>query len=318
MGIVSWRGMAAAVLLIAGAAPALADPPPPVRATIGDLTFTYNRFNWRIDQVATGLTATCLQIDCRGVVFDVSVRDAHGECTKDSVRATAERLFPTKRHAVNVLPAERFGLVMAESRNGAALRSPTYVHACLDWQDREYRFAMRPETVGETSWAGGALHYLVSRATAPPAKTGMLRLRALELPYPTDIWRASEMAPGQSYRLACLPPTCRGEGEFVTVVAEPSEVGCTFDRLDVEGWDYVDTEVTPMVSDRPNAPAFSFGITHSPCRNWVPSRRVACAWHGGVAYNIIAPGGVGCKSSFGIPDDAFENLVSGARLVPAP
>lgn len=316
MGIVSWRGMAAAVLLLAGIASPKADPPP-LKATIGDLTFNYNRFNWRIDRSAAGLTATCLQIECRGVVFDVSARDGHGECTRDNVRATAERLFPASRHAVNVLPTQRFGLVMAESRNSAALSAPTYVYACLDWQEREYRFAMRPETVGASSWAGGALHYLVSRATAPPARTGKLELQALELPYPTDIWRASERTPGQSYWLACLPPTCRGEGEFVTVVAEPTEAGCKFDTLDTEGWDFVDTEIRPMAADRPDAPAFSLGTTHSPCRNYVPPRRVACAWHGGIAYNIIAPGGPGCRSSFGIPDDAFENLVSGARLVPA-
>ena len=73
----------------------------------------------------------------------------------------------------------------------------------------------------------------------------------------------------------------------------------------------------PLTPGGPDALAFSLGTTHSPCRNYVPPHRVACAWHEGIAYRIIAPGGFGCKSGFGIPDDAFENLVSGARLVPA-
>lgn len=316
----NWRGLAAGLLLVAGftapGAPSLADPPPPLEPTIGDLTFRYNRFTWRIEPGPSGLTATCLQIDCKDVVFDISVRDGAGTCHKDAVRETAERLFPAAdRHPVNLFPAGRFGLVMAESWFGPDFSSPRYVVACLDWQDREYRFTMRPETVGGTTWAGGALAYLVSRAITPPPPIGVLRLGALELPYPTEIWRASEMTSGQSYRLSCLAPACRGEGEFVTVVAERTEAGCLFDGLDAEGRDHFDTTVTPLAADDADAPAFSIGITHSPCRNYVPPRRVACAWHGGVAYRIVAPGGVGCRSSFGIPDAAFENLVSGARLV---
>jgi hypothetical protein len=318
----TWRGFAAGLLLVAGftaaSAPSRADPPPPLEATIGDLTFRYNRFNWRIEPAATGLTATCLQIDCKDVVFDFSVHDGAGRCDKDSVLQAAERLFPTAdRHPVNLFPAGRFGLVMAESWFGPDFRSPRYVVACLDWQDREYRFTMRPETVGETTWAGGALAYLVSRATTPPPPIGLLRLGALELPYPTEIWRASEMGPGQSYRLSCLAPTCRGEGEVVMVVAEPDDVGCKFDGPDTNGWHHSDTEVTPLVTAELDALDFSIGRTHSPCRNYVPPRRVACAWHAGVAYRIVAPGGIGCKSGFDIPDAAFEGLVKSARLVPA-
>jgi hypothetical protein len=318
--MVTWRGIAAGLPLVAfvalAGAQSLADPPP-LEATIGDLTFNYNRFNWRMEPAPSGLTATCLHLDCKNVVFDISVRNGFGQCRKDSVRHVAEELFPAAdRHPVNVFPAGPFGLVMAESWFGPDFGSPRYVFACLDWQDREYRFAMRPETVGDTTWAGGALAYLVSRATTPPPSIGLLRLGALELSYPTQIWRASEIGPGQSYRLSCLAPTCRGEGEFVTVVAEPSEAGCTLDRLDAEGWDLFDTEVTPPAADEANAPAFSIGTTHSPCRNYVPPRRVACAWNAGTAYRIIAPGGVGCRSRFGIPDAAFDSLVSGAQLVP--
>lgn len=319
MGIVSWRGIAAGLLLLLGvtALPSRADPPPPAKVRIGDLTFHYNPFHWRIEPAGTGLTATCLQIDCRGVVFDISVRDVFGECGKDSVRETAGQMFPAAdRHPVNVFPVGRFGLVMAESWRGPRFGTPRYVFACLDWQDREYRFAMRPETVGDTSWAGGALAYLVSRATTPPPRVGILKLQALEVPYPTDIWRPTEMVPGQSYWLSCLAPTCRGEGETAMIVAEPTATGCTFDHVDKENW-YTETKVEPITPSAPGAPAFSMGTTHSPCRNWVPPHRVACAWHGGIAYRIIAPGGVGCTSGFDIPDEAFQALVKGARLVPA-
>jgi len=321
MGILSWRGIAAGILLmvglVAGTLPSKADPPP-AKARIGDITFNYTPFQWRIEPNGTGLTATCVPVDCRGVVFDFSVRDGYGECGKDAVRETAARLFPmADRHAVNAFRSGRFGLVLAESRHGAALGVAEYVFACLDWQDREYRFAMRPETVGDSTWAGGALAYLVSRANTPPALVGVLKLRGLELPYPTEIWRPTEMAPGQSYWLACLPPTCRGEGEFVTVSAEPTEIGCTFDKVDGDLWNYSEPEVIPLTPSEPNGLAFSVGTTHSPCRNYVPPHRVACAWHDGIAYRITAPGGFGCKSGFDIPDDALENLVSGARLVPA-
>lgn len=322
MGILSWRGAAAGILLmvglLAGGLPSKADPPPPAKARIGDLTFNYSPLHWRIEPAGAGLTATCIQIDCRDVVFDVAVRDVSGECGKESVRETAERLFPlADRHPVNIYPVGRFGLVMAESWLGPDFRTPRYVFACLDWQDREYRFTMRPETVGDTTWSGGALLYLISRVTAPPAQVGVLKLQGLELPYPTEIWRPTEMKPGQSYWLSCLPPTCRGEGEFVTVVAEPTEAGCTFDKVESDVWQYSEPEIVPLTPGGPDALAFSLGTTHSPCRNYVPPHRVACAWHDGIAYRIVAPGGFGCKSGFGIPDDAFENLVSGARLVPA-
>jgi len=314
----TWRGVAVVVVLLAGfmAAPSRADPPPPAKATIGDLTFNYNRLNWRIEPAGTGLTATCLQIDCRGVMFDVSVRDGYGECTKDSARETAERLFPmADHHAVNIYDTERFGLVMAQSRQGAALGGPEYVFACLDWQDREYRFAMRSETAGESSWAGGALHYLVSRVTAPPARTGKFRLGALDVPYPTDRWRPRAIAEGQNYWIACLPPTCDDDGSFITASAEASDVGCVFDdRLEI--WGHAETVVTPLTDGVAGAPQFSLGLTHSPCRNWVPPRRVACAWHDNMVYRFTAPSGPGCRSGPEVPDDAFLDLVNGASLTP--
>lgn len=317
----SWRGVGAFILmavgLAAGSVPSRADPPPPAQARIGDLTFHYSPLHWRIEPYGTGLTATCIQIDCRDVVFDFSVRDVYGECHKESVAETAKRLFPAAdRHPVNVYPVGRFGLVMAESWRGPDFGAPRYVFACLDWQDREYRFTMRPQTVGDTTWAGGALLYLLSGATAPPARVGVLKLQGLELPYSTDRWRPAEMAPGQSYWLSCLPPACNEEGSFVTVSAEPTEVGCEFNSPNGD-WPHSETTVTPMATDDPAAPEFSIGVTGSPCRNYVPPRRVACAWHEGIAYRITSPGGAGCTSGFGVPEEAFLDLVGGARLVPS-
>lgn len=320
IGNCSWRGLTALVLVCLGLAPAIApsraEPPPPASARIGDLTFHYDPLNWRIEPAGSGLTILCLQDDCQGVVFDVSVRDAYGECGEETVRQTAEQMFPAAdRHPVNIVPAGRFGLVKAESRYGADLGAPTYVYACLDWQDREYRFATRPQTVGRTSWAGGALHYLVSLATAPPARIATLRLRDLEIPYSTEIWRATELVPGESYMLTCLPPDCRGDGAFVAISAKPSAAGCTF-LADAERSALSDTIVSPLRPDEPDAPQFSIATTHSPCRNYVPPDRSACAWRNGIAYRIGTPGPFGCRSGFGVPSGAFTDLVSGARLAP--
>ncbi len=314
----SWRGLTALVLACLSLAlaipPSRADPPPPASAHIGDLTFHYDPLNWRIEPAGSGLTILCVQDDCQGVVFDVSVRDAYGECGEDSVRQTAERMFPTAdRHPVNILPAGRFGLVKAESRYGADLGAPTYVYACLDWQDREYRFATRPQTVGRTSWAGGALHYLVSLATAPPARIATVRLRDLEIPYSTEIWRATELVPGESHMLLfCLPPTCDDHGGFVTVSAKPATAGC---ESEASGLSLTEGILTPLHSE-PDAPRFTVTTVHSPCRNYVPPARRACLWHKGVAYRIATGGLGGCRSDLGVPAGEFTELVSGARLAP--
>ncbi|SMH44392.1 hypothetical protein [Mesorhizobium australicum] len=312
----SWRVPVALILLLLGlaigTAPSHADPPP-AKARIGDLTFYYDPFNWRFELAGTGLTVTCLQVDCRGAVFDFSVRDASGECGEEAVRRTAELLFPAAdRHPVNIVPAGRFGLVKAESRYGPDLQSPTYVYACLDWQDREYRFATRPETVGRMSWAGGALHYLVSRATAPPARIATVRLRDLEIPYSTEIWRATEFVPRESHRLLfCLPPTCDGHGGFVTVSAKPA-AGC---EPDPAGLSLPQAILTPLHAGS-DGPQFTVTTIHSPCRNYVPPIRRACLWHNGVAYRIVTGGLGGCRSDLGVPAGAFTELVNAARLAP--
>ena len=322
MGTLFSRDICVAVTLLsilaAESERAWADPPR-AKASLGDLTFHHSVSHWRIEPAGAGLTATCLQADCRGVVFDFSVRDVHGECDKESVRQMAEHLFPAAdRHPVNIYSPGRFGLVMAQSWRGPEYVSPRYVFGCLDWQDREYRFATRPETVGDSSWTGGALLYLLSRATSPPAQVATLKLHELGVPYSTDRWRPAETAPGDSYRLSCLAPTCRAEGKFVTLTAEPTDVGCSFHTAGLEDWTGSETRVTPVDTNDPNAPDFSIGTTHYPCRNYVPPKRVACAWHDGIAYRITSPGGTACRSGFGVPADAFEELVSGARFTPVP
>lgn len=312
----SWRGLTALVLVCLGLAlatpPSRADPLP-AKARIGDLTFSYDPFNWHFEPAGAGLTATCQQVDCRGVVFDFSVRDTDGECGKEAVERAAEQMFPAAdRHPVNIVPAGRFGLVKAESRFGSDLSAPTYVYACLDWQGREYRFATRAETVGRTSWAGGALHYLVSRATAPPARIATLRLRDLEIPYSTETWRATELVRGESYMLSCVPPTCSGHGGFVNVSAKPATAGC---EPEASGLSLPQAILTPLNSEA-DAPLFTVTTVHSPCRNYVPPKRSACLWHDGVTYRIATGGLGGCRSNLGVPSGAFADLVSGAKLAP--
>jgi hypothetical protein len=154
---------------LAGVAGALADPQS-LQIAIGDLTFNYRPTSWQIVRDEDRLVATCVQDDCQGAVIDISRREGEAGCTKEAMVAEAERLFPAPGRAyANILRTERFALVLAERHTGPDLSSPAFAYGCLAWEGSEYRFAMRPETVGKQSWIGSALHYLVSRATASAA-----------------------------------------------------------------------------------------------------------------------------------------------------
>lgn len=307
------RAAAVAGIAIIGFA-AQADPPrPPAKASIADITFNFDPAVWQFASDVDGLVATCVGIDCRGVVIDISERPSEGGCTKDFVRETAQRLFPgTDRHAVNTLAAGRFGLVLSQSRLGPNFDVPSYVFACLDWQGTDYRFAMRPETVGENSWTGGALHYLVSRASAPPARIERVRLGAMTLEIRTDVWDITTVRPNQSAMLICRPPTCH-DRPFVIVSAssgiEPQAAIPPFGR----GWRDSRTEI--YRGDHSDAVTFSVTTTFSPCRNYVPPEVVAAAHHGGMTYRISTPALTGCRSARAVSGRVFEALLDSARIV---
>ncbi|QDZ00965.1 hypothetical protein FQ775_11555 [Nitratireductor mangrovi] len=307
------RAAAVAGISIAGSV-AQADPPrPPAKASIGDITFNFDPSVWQFASDGDGLVATCVGIDCRGVVIDISQRPSEGGCTKDFVRETARRMFPwTDRHAVNTLAAGRFGLVLSQSRLGPNFDVPSYVFACLDWQGTDYRFAIRPETVGEISWTGGALHYLVSRASAPPARIERVRLGAMTLEIRTNVWDIATVRPNESAMLICRPPTCH-DRPFVIVSAssgiEPQAAIPPFGR----GWRDSRTEI--YRGDHSDAVTFSVTTTFSPCRNYVPPEVVAAAHHGGMTYRISTPALTGCRSARAVSGRVFEALLDSARIV---
>lgn len=290
----------------------------PARTAVGDIIFNHDTTAWRIVPEADGAVATCLQDECHGVVFDISQRPSAGACTKELVGETAQRLFPqADRHAVNVLAASRFGLILSQSRHGPLLGVPTYVFGCLDWQGRDYRFATRPETVGDRSWAGGALHHLVSRATAPAARVERLTVGAMTLDIPTDRWDLEILVPGREAKLVCRPPTCRDDKPFVVVSAladgepptDPDSFG--MDRHTA------DTRTGSFTGDGPDAPTFTVTTTYSPCRNAVPPEVVATVRYEDMTYRIASPGLRGCRSGRDVPGGVFEDLLAGARIAPA-
>ncbi len=213
---------------------ALADPPP-ARITIGELTFIHELATWEIVRKTGGLVATCVQEDCQGAVLDISRRDGEAGCTEETMVAEAERLFPVQGRAyANVVRAGRFALVLAERHDGPDLGSPAFVHACVAWQGSEYRFVMRPHTVGKQSWIGGALHYLVSRAKAPAARVERVRIGDVSFDIPSDAWNVSWVVPTK--------PSCSNVG-YRPALSRASSRSCHRTRL---------RSLAPLLSMRPS------------------------------------------------------------------
>lgn len=309
--------MAVAVALSGIGGAAGAQPAQPSEATVGDITFNHDAAAWRIVPEGDKAVATCLAVDCPGVVIDISHRPSAGECTKSFVAETAQQLFPqADRHAVNTLAAGRFGLVLAASRRGPDFGVPTYVFACLDWQGRDYRFETRPETVGDSSWTAGALHNLVSRASAPAARVDTLAIGAMTLEIPTDVWNLAMLVSGRAAMLTCRPPTCRDDGPMVIVSARGDDEPPENHVPEAEDDWTRDTRVRHFTGEDPAALTFTVTTTYSPCRNYVPPTVAATTRHGDTTYRIASTATQGCQSTGKVPAPVFEALLASARIAP--
>ena len=318
-----WRRMSAVLLFFGiGMVAARAEPPAIGEARIGDITFRYSPNSWLIAAkdagLDAGLVARCLQDDCFGAVIDISLRDGEDGCTEDGMKRAAERLLPYPGRAyVNTLRAGRFGLVMAERHLGPELSSPAYAHACVPWQGKEYRFAMRPETVGAQSWIGGALHYLVYLATAPPAPVETLTAADVAFDIPTETWRLAEIAPGERWLLSCRVPVCDKPGIFVSLSVKSPARACNdtdepLDFIENLGGDRIASEVSGA---NPESLRFAVTTVHLGCRNYVPPRISACAAHKGRSYHITTSGGGGCRASvWTVPKAALFDLMRSATV----
>lgn len=307
------RLLAGFAIGLAFIAEAHADPSPTI--TIGDLTFSYEPASWHMAADGDRLVATCLQLDCRGAVIDISRRDGEAGCTQEAMVAEAERLFPVPGRAyANVLRAGRFALVLAERHDGPELSSPAFVHGCVAWQGSEYRFAMRPETVGTQSWIGGALHYLVSRASAPAARVESVRLGDVEFRVSTDQWSVSDVAPGENLRLVCRMPTCDEPGLAVALSVKSLEQPCP--APDADEMLYEAETMTEVLSAKlPGGLDFMISKTFLGCRNYVPPRVRACAIYNGRSYHLSTLVGLSCRASvWNIPESALLDLLHGARI----
>jgi len=129
----------------------LASPALAAQVSLGELTFDYDPASWRIEAGSGGLVAMCLHADCAPAVVDIARLDGEEGCTKEAMSEAAARAFPAgKRSYVNMVRAGRFAFILAESHDGPDLSSPQFALGCVPWQGSEYRFAMRPQTVGSS------------------------------------------------------------------------------------------------------------------------------------------------------------------------
>lgn len=317
MGRLNGLGLLAGLAIgLAGMAVARADPPAG-QIAIGDLTFRYMRASWTIARDGDRLVATCVQRDCSGAVIDISRRAGEAGCTEEAMAAEAERLFPKQgRDYANTYRVGRFALVLAERHDGPELSSPAFVHGCIAWQGSEYRFAMRPETVGSQSWIGGALHYLVSQATAPAAAVEHVRLGEVDFPVSTEVWTiVPDATPGETVWLTCRMPTCSEPDRIAALSVHSPERPCPAPAEDDEPLDGTETKIGTLIKEAPDGLDFTTSTTFLGCRNYVPPRFEACAVRNGRSYHLWTFGAYGCRSSvWGIPESALIDLLTGARI----
>lgn len=310
-GTVLLAAVAAGLACVAGAR---ADTLPE-RIALGDLTFNYKLESWRIAPEGEGLVATCLREDCRGAVIDIGRRDGEAGCTRQAMMAEAERLFPVQGRAyANIFPAGRFALVLAERHAGPTLGSPQYVHGCLAWQGGEYRFAMRPETIGSQSWIGGALHHLVSQVTAPAARVERVRLGAVDFPVSTETWTIERDAGGDGVRLTCRMPTCAEPGLTAVLSVRRSRQRCpAADDGGMPGG--TDTRIEILAPEAPDGLEITTSETFLGCRNYMPPGLQACAVHDGRSYHLSTFAPMSCRSPIHrIPRNVLIELMRDARI----
>lgn len=290
--------------------------PSPQRISIGDLTFHYQPDAWHIAPEGDGLVATCLQEDCRGAVIDIGRRDGEAGCTREAMLAEAERLFPAEGRAyANIYPAGRFALVLAARHDGPTLSFPEYVHGCLAWQGSEYRFAMRPETVGTRSRIGGPLHHLVSRTTAPAARVERFRLGEVDFHVSTEIWTVSDDGRGERVHLTCRMPACSEPGLAAVLTVRHPQRSCPVADDGGDMPEGTGTRVETLSPDASDGLEITVSETFLGCRNYMPPGFQACAAHAGQAYHLSTFAPSSCRSSIGrIPRDVLIGLMRDARI----
>lgn len=286
-------------------------------ATLGDITFNYSPESWRIESGGDGLVATCVQEDCWAAVLDITRREGEAGCTEEEMRAEAERLFPVQGRAyANILSLGRFALVLAERHDGPELSSPEFAYGCLVWQDYEYRFATRPETVGSQSWIGGALAYLVSRATAPEAPVRQIRIGDITFALSTEQWRISHGEADGTVWLDCRMPTCGAPNLRASITVRDPAVPCPSPLLGNELQYEGNAILGTMPKEMPDGLDFTTATFHLGCRNYVAPRFTACTVHDGRSYHLSTVGAQSCRGSiWEIPESALRDFLTSARVV---
>lgn len=284
--------------------------------TIGDLTFNYEPGSWRMESAGDDIVATCLHPDCRGAVVDISRRDGEDECTKETMTAEADRLFPRYGRAyVNVLRAGRFALVLAQRHVGREFSTPEFVYGCVPWQGSDYRFAMRPETVGTQAVIGGALHSLVIKATAPDPVVERVRIGEVDFHISTEFWRISVAPDGETVLLSCRAPGCREPAQLAALSSRSPPEECADPSSGLEDIGAGFSRFRTLPAGAPDGLTFTIKETWLGCRNYVPPDIEACAVHGDRSYRFTMSGGAGCRSNhWWASEEGLTELLRGARI----
>lgn len=309
-----WVGTVSALLLVLCGA---ANAQHRAETRIGELFLGHDTAIWRVEGAGDRFTLSCLAQTCERAVFAVEVeKRPGGYCGEEEVRQQAQARFTfADRHPVNTFSQDRFALVMAESRNGPDMYVEEAVFACLTRDDTVYRFISVPQADRYPAHAGGILLSLLpSGLRMPPPKLHRLEVGDLAFTYASDRWRPFLPATETGASLACLPPTCAERMLAVGIEMLPEDKSCPGENeMLFEAWRQ-DGEVSEIVADTGAATVrFRLHQFWSGCRNWTPPHMVACTVHDGRAYRLSAGGGMGCKSYFEVPEEAFVDLLKTAQ-----
>lgn len=312
-------GIAVAVAVAGGAARAAEPPLPPPMAevAIGGLTLAYDPSSWTVEGGEGRYVITCIAEACAGVVVDVGVAaEPAGYCSKQDASAAADSLYGLSGGtAVNIHPLGDLALVLATSRTGPGFDQPQAAFACLTRDGQVYRFQSPPTDQEPSPHTGGIILELLRGLTAPPAAIAELRVVEMSLGYRTDVWLPSAAgAASGAVELQCLPPTCHDLGPTVVVAADAD--GCDPAGLDELSYreDSSDWPLEVRSGEHGAELIFLVDSWWMGCRNATPPQLHACAVRDGVAYRIETTT-TGCQvGPWGVPLEAFLELVEGVRL----
>jgi len=276
-------------------------------AEIGDLTLTYDAARWIVTPGKEGTDITCQQADCQGVSVRMTVsRNDTRLCDRRSAYEAAREAFPfTDRHAVNGFAVNNLYLVLAESREGPLLDTPGAASGCISRGGTYYAFR---STGAPIPGSAGHVFTLVHGLSGPPGTLHTRRVGDLSFDYADDLWQVEPESTDTRTTLRCLPPAC-SEGDVTVDIAALADLSACADTLFPADHGNLGSDET--IRSRGGI-SFRFQGAWTGCRNLTPPILLACAVHRDMAYRVATTES-GCRSSSGVPVDAFTGLIESMR-----